>query len=487
MHKKFLSNLGFLVILNLAIKLIYIFGIDLQIQNIVKEDAYGSFYAFVKFSFVLNILLDFGIENFNRRELARNDKMLDKYFSNFIILKLILCILFFTVGISGGIASGYSYAEIKILFIILFNEFIRSMILYQRANLGGLHLFRADSIFSVLDRFLLIVVCGALLINKESRENFQIEWLIYSQTGAYLTSFLIASVVVSKKIKKFHFEFNKSLNISIIKKLSPYALLIFLMAVYTHADPFLIERFLPDGKEQSGVYAQSSRILEACANFAFLFPTILLPIFSRMLRNKENIDRILNISLFLIIIPAILAVVSFNVFKKEITAFLYPDAKIISPETFGILMFSLIGLSIGYIYGTLLTANGNLKQLIYISSIGVLVSLTLNIVLIPNLKAYGAAMANVSAQSLTAILQILYARKVFKLKTNFKIMAQFSVLAVILFFGGKWMKYNLELNWQFKFIILLISGFTISIIFIFKDLMLFIRLIKKEKTHIPEQ
>ncbi|MFI5220594.1 MAG: polysaccharide biosynthesis protein, partial [Bacteroidia bacterium] len=61
MQKKFITNLGFLLFLNLLIKPFWILGIDRSVQNTVGAEIYGQYYALFNFSFLLNILLDIGI------------------------------------------------------------------------------------------------------------------------------------------------------------------------------------------------------------------------------------------------------------------------------------------------------------------------------------------------------------------------------------------------------------------------------------------
>lgn len=482
MQKKFLSNLGFLIFVNIIVKPVYIFGIDRVIQNTLGEEVYGSYYAILKFALIISILLDLGIENFNRRDIAQNDNIIDKYFSNFLIIKLLLGLVYISIAFFGAYVSGYSFPELKLLLFILINEFLRSMVMYLRANLGGLHKFKTDSVFSVLDRILMIIVCGFLLINKKFSENFKIEWFIFSQTFAYGTSVVIAFFAVYKNIKIFKPGINRNYNIALFKQLSPFALLVFLMSIYTHIDPFILERLLPDGKHQAGIYAHSARILEACSNYSYLFAIILLPIFSKMIQKKQSIEKILSLSYFLIIIPSLLAVACFYIFRVEIIALLYNNESSISPQIFGTLMFSLLGLGTTYIYGTLLTANGNLKQLILISSIGVLVSISLNLILVPTLKGYGSALANVSSQIITAILQIILAHYIFKTKYKFGMILQLPIFFIVVFFSGYYFHSVSSLNWLLKFSIILTSGVILSLLMVRKDLFLFLKLVRNENT-----
>ena len=90
MHKKFLTNLGLILFLNLLIKPVYVLGIEKAIQNQVGTASYGIYFAIMNFSFLLTIILDFGITNFNNKNIAQNNHLLTKHFSSLFTLKLML-------------------------------------------------------------------------------------------------------------------------------------------------------------------------------------------------------------------------------------------------------------------------------------------------------------------------------------------------------------------------------------------------------------
>ena len=73
-------------------------------------------------------------------------------------------------------------------------------------------------------------------------------------------------------------------------------------------------------------------------------------------------------------------------------------------------MIGFIGISINFIFGTLLTANGNLKQLSYISLIAIVINLVLNFTLIPEFGAQGAAITMCITQCFVAISQFVLAK-----------------------------------------------------------------------------
>jgi hypothetical protein len=64
MNREFLINTLFLVVINVIIKPFYIFGIDRAVQNRVGEVNYGIYFALFSFTFLFQIINDFGIQNF---------------------------------------------------------------------------------------------------------------------------------------------------------------------------------------------------------------------------------------------------------------------------------------------------------------------------------------------------------------------------------------------------------------------------------------
>jgi len=290
MQKKFLKNLALLIFLNLLVKPFWIFGIDREVQNLVGPEEYGFYFAIINFSFLFFIFLDLGITNFNNRNIAQNNQLLNKHLAGIGTLKLLLGILYAIVIFAIGLMIGYEGRQLYLLAWVGFNQFMLSIILYLRSNLSGLLLFKTDSLISVLDRTLMIIICGFLLWSNYFGGYFSIEWFVYAQTIAYAITAFIALIAVLKRSGKLKLNWNWLFFMMILKKSMPFALLILLMSFYNRIDPVLIERLLPGklGEVQSGIYAQAFRLLDAGQNVAFLFAVLLLPLFSKMLKENQS-------------------------------------------------------------------------------------------------------------------------------------------------------------------------------------------------------
>ena len=431
MQRKFLTNLGLLLFLNLLIKPFWIFGIDRTVQNTVGVEEYGFYFVVLNFSFLFNILLDFGITNFNNRNIAQHNHLLNKHVSGILVLKLLLVVLYLLITFTAALLMGYSGDQLTLLAWLGVNQFLISFVLYLRSNISGLLLFKTDSVLSVLDRFLMIIICGVLLWGHVTDEAFRIEWFVYSQTAAYLITIVIALYVVIRKANFKRLNWHWPFFLMIIKKSMPFALLVLLMTFYSRLDPVMLEGILGEnlGDEQAGIYAHGFRLLDAAAMIAFLFAVLLLPIFSKMIKKKESVEEILKLSFTLIItVAVIVASVSFF-YSKEMMELLYTDDVSASVPVFQLLMLGFVGISTTYIFGTLLTANGNLKQLNIIAVVSVVINLSINLLLIPSLLAYGSAIASLVTQLASALAQVILVQRIFKFRVNYRYL--FTLLAFI--------------------------------------------------------
>ena len=185
-EKKFISNLFFVILINLLIKPLWIFGIDREVQNVLGAHEYGLFYTLFGFSFLFNIFLDLGITNYNNRNISQNSQLLTKHLSGIFLLRILMFLIYLAITLFLGFLWGYSSYYIKILLILSFNQFLASFTLYLRSNIGALQLFKTDSIISVLDRLILIIICSVLLWGNLTEQRMKLEWFVYEIGRAHV-------------------------------------------------------------------------------------------------------------------------------------------------------------------------------------------------------------------------------------------------------------------------------------------------------------
>lgn len=431
MQRKFLTSLSILLLLNLTVKTFWILGIDRSVQNLMGTESFGFYFNILNFSFLLNIILDFGITNFNNRNIAQNVQLLQKHFSGIVILRFLMGVVYMVVIMAIGLIIGYNKSQLAMLSVIGVNQFLLAFILYLRSNVSGLLLFKTDSFLSVLDRLLMILIVGSMLLMDYTRINFRMEWFVYAQTLAYVLTVFVALGVVIHKSGFKRPTWNIPFFLMILKQSWPYALLILLMACYNRIDTVFIERLLPasEGLHQVGIYAEAFRLMDAVSMIAYLFAVLLLPMFANMIKNKMDVTKIVKLSYTLLFVFSVgVAIVCF-VFSKELMSTLYHqhpsedlamfDLRIKqSSEILSLLMIGFVAISTTYVFGTLLTANGSIRYLNYTALCGMAISFGLNYILVPEYKALGSAIASMSSQWLTAVAQMILVFWIFKMKPD---------------------------------------------------------------------
>ncbi len=434
MQKKFLTNLGLILFLNLLVKPFWILQIDRSVQNTVGSGEYGFYFTMLNLSFLFNIILDFGITNYNQRNIAQHQHLLNKYMSSIMVIKLLFSALYIIITFSAALLlKKYSIEQLGLLGWLAFNQVLISYILYLRSNITGLLMFKTDSILSVTDRLLMIIFCSVLLWGNVSDSPFKIEWFVWAQTAAYSITASIATIIVVKKAHFKRLNWNLPFLITIVKQSLPYALLVLLMTFYNRIDPIVIAKILPDpiGETQVGIYAKAYRLLDAFNMIALLFSFILLPIFSRMLKQKQSVADMVKLSFSLLITISATVAISCHFYSYELMDLLYDEHTNESAEVFRHLIFGFIAISSSYVFGTLLTANGSLKPLNIIAAASMIINLTINIILVPHLYAVGSAIASLAAQFSSVAAQIIMIFLIFRFKINWRFIA-----AVIAFIAG---------------------------------------------------
>jgi O-antigen/teichoic acid export membrane protein len=410
MQKKFLSNLVLIILLNLLVKPLAIFWIDAGVQERVGTENYGVYFSLLNLSFLFNILSDLGLNNFTTRSLARHPKVFTKYAGQVMGLRLLLFVCYLTITLLTGLLVGYRGEAIYFLAVLAFNQMLTVMIAHLRSHFGGLHLFRTDALISVLDRALLIVVCGSIFYTG----TFRIEWFIWLQTACYAATFLIGAILLTRHMGIPKIQFRKAVSLTVLRQSFPFALLVLLMMLYTRSDAVLLERLHLNGALEAGIYAKGFRLLDAFFMFGMIFANLLLPMFSRALKDqKEKILPLLQTSSRMLIGGALLiAIVSFY-HAEVLLGWIYDFEIQESAFPFRLLMWGFVGMCTTLIFGTLLTANGDLRALNMASAFGLVLNISLNLFLIPQLGAKGSAIAFLCTQCLMALIQISFCMRRF--------------------------------------------------------------------------
>ncbi|OAQ38817.1 hypothetical protein A5893_12285 [Pedobacter psychrophilus] len=458
--KKFAVQVSLLIIVNLIVKLVWIFFIERKIQLLVGFENYGLYYSIFNFTLILGFINDPGLTNYLIRFLAsKNENSFQ--IANLFSLKILLSISYLLLTLLFSFISGYS--NFQLIFILIGYQILWSFLIYLRGFLKGYQFLNAEVFFSILDKFLLIITLVPLFyLNKNI--NWTINLYALSQLIAVLISIILCYwILIRHKINLF-FNISFKLNFSVLKPLMPFAIFAFLVLAYNKIDVVLLQKLLPNGSLATGNYAAAYRFLDASNMLPILFASLFYPVVSKNIIEKKHIGNFIKPGLsFLIAISLIVCFGSW--FYRENLMSLFYGAKSSKElaNIFGFLMFSAPLIVIYYVYSTVLTANNNLKILNIISAIGLVFNILLNIILIPNYGALGTAITSFFTFLLIGLTEIYFYYRYFKQQNHLKIWLKVLLFGFLLMLLGNFVSY-LNIAWIMEFSAFVVIAIIIALV-----------------------
>lgn len=403
MQRKFLSNLLILQLLNWLIKPVWIFWIEVKVQNTLQDATYGAYYSVFGLALLFNILLDFGLNNYVASRVAADGN--HQLPSNVLRLRMWLAALYVILVAVLGLVQ---HMDPLILSLVLINQLLAGFTLFYRAVLQGRHLFRTDSLASVADRLVAILLLGGWIISGTFDAANGLVIFLGAQTAGYLTALLFSWYYARKGVVTESAE-GVSLK-PLMSSTAWFAVLAFSMAVFTRIDTQMLRSMA--GDEAVGHYARSFRFLDAALIFSTLISSQLLPLFSGMINRQQQTDGLVWLTARIVLFVALPLAGLAAYFSGPVLSTFYPfipaslSAMSKEHQVFHYLMLSFIPMAIVHVFGTWLTAAGKLKYL-SMAAIGcMLVNIGLNYVLIPELGAAGTALSCLITQTVFALLCI---------------------------------------------------------------------------------
>lgn len=442
MQKLFLKGLGITLLLNLLVKPATIFMVDIKMQNELGSHQYGIFQTVLNFTFLFSMLLDMGITNFMTRMIAQHPHMIHKYSDRLFTLRTLLIVLYVLWTVILYFLVQLPLAWWWILGLLIMHQVSIITVNYVRAYTGGLLRFGLDAVLSVVERSVYFVF-GCLLLYTQLIEPVSLEWFIGIFVSSSSISLLTAAFIYFRLVSFPRLKWDRRFFLSLLRQSYPYAMLVILMMLCVRLDAVFLETIHPQGTRQVAYYTQSFRLLDACWMFAVLFGSILLPVYSRVLKEKSSTTGIMTHALNLLLSGGLIMITFTIGMRETIFDLLYKDANHFAYNSWIFLSMAFIPMCFTIVFGTLLTANQSLRKLNQIALISLITMIVLNVVLIPFLGAVGTGIAAFVSQGVMGVMQYREVRSRMKHdvapgtwnKLLFLALALGAILAVQLYFS----------------------------------------------------
>lgn len=416
MKKEFLINVFILVLINFLVKPFYLLIVETDVQNTVGTDQYGYYFGLFSFVFLFQFINDPGIQQYNAVTIATENSF--SFLEYLLGLKLLLGLVFILTVLTGAYLFDYNTNDFYLILFICLNFILSSFFVIIRSSISAIGKYRVDSFISAIDKVLLILILSYLLWFSNHNSAFSIWWFVISQSIASFLALIIALFLLVKSSEKIKLRFSKSRTIALLKSCAPFAVLILLMTAYTKIDGVMLSKMLPDRPEETGIYAAGFRFFDAANMVGVLSAGILLPMYSKNIKDKKTIYSLLKTGILSLSFLILSGVAFLMLFSTPILSFVYDEYTPYYDQVFYYIIIALIPLIIVHVFGPILLAIKKLNNINKIFFLALILNISLNYVLIPSQAAIGAAKATLITQFLVAFclipISLLELRKFYK-------------------------------------------------------------------------
>ena len=400
------------MLINLLVKPLYVLFIDAEVQNRVGPQEYGVYFALFNFCFLFQIVLDMGIQNYNSKTISQNRAEVAEHFATVLGAKLILIVGFVAAVLVFGMLVGYPRQYFSTLLGVSVIMILQSLYVYLRSHFSAIGQFRTETWLSALDKILMLVVLGYFIYVQNV---ISIPRFIIGQALALGLAVGIAFVLLGNQFRlRVELSFDKTQKL--IKQSFPYAVVFILMTLYTRMDSVMLERLLDDQGYSTGIYANGYRLLDAVNILGYLFAVLLLPMFAKLIGDKADVTQLTKTATGILLTLATIVTALCWTYAGDIMHFVYDEVSMDSIHVFRLLMLSFWFMSMSYIYGSLITASGDLRTFNMIFLVGIMINWIMNLWLIPSQGAVGAALTTLVTQVFVFCGQLLLAIQRFNLR-----------------------------------------------------------------------
>lgn len=406
--KKFFGNISLAVVLNLAIKSLWIL-VDNKVQDEIGHEVFGSYSALFSLGFLFLAFADLGINQYATKTLAPEQEKFRTLFPSLFSLKLFLAVAYPVVMIGVGFLLGYRGNELVYLFLLCGIHAVIQVIAFFRGTLQAFQRFRVDAIASVLDRALLLgIVLGLLWFEKIDLDTYIYARLVSTGVVVIFLYFFMIKLFgwIRPKITMGDYK-------GMIKAAFPFAVMTILYSVNDRVDQVMLERLIggDEGKHETGLYAGAYRWVDATMMYLWTVLPIFFARFALYVKDFKEQQKLLEMGQVLAALPMIFMAV-FVFFYGDKLLFLFGNSTPAELETMSIclkiLFISVLTNGFFAVYSTLLTSTGHERIVSYMIAAGIAVNIILNAIFIPEYGAVAAAWNTLASYALLSVGYLIY-------------------------------------------------------------------------------
>jgi len=384
--KQTVAKNSFRLLLSEFVARIFTFLISLRVARSLGVIEFWSYNFVMTFCTFFVLIVDFGLGNLTFRELSKDWSQLQKYFSNTIVLKLIISVIVIAVVAVVAKLSPDSHVYFGLIMVFLLHSILTNIWEFVRVFFRPVERMQNEAYLKIINWVILLLCTLFFVLSKPT-----IQSIFYGFLTASVINLVISWVYVTR-----HFQIqSRSVGVDrkFIGKIARMAIPFFLggVFVYFYSDVNVVLLKFFKGTQEVWLFSAPYRLL---AYVYILFNVFSLAIFKNLVNAAKDALRFKRVmrtfAKYNILISITFFILIFFLGKRVILL-LYGPAFVETDILLKILSAIVIFKSLSYVYGAGLTALSKEYTRLYIQIGIAVINIAANLILIPKFGPLGAA------------------------------------------------------------------------------------------------
>ncbi len=349
----------------------------------------GKYFFAISWSLIFSVVTDLGLTPVLIRESAKDNSKAERVLSQVISMKLPLMALAAIGAVVGVWLMGYPAQTREMVALVAIVLMLDAVSLTFYGTLRGHHMLKYEALGLAVGQSITLLI-GVTVLKMHA----PLVFLMFALIGGSLYNALASVTIVRRKLGlKPKLVWDKPFMIQLARAAVPFALAGAFVKVYTSADIVMLNKL--KGDVAAGLYSVPYKLTFAFQFIPMAFTAALYPAMSRdYVADRARLGELFFKALWylsLIVAPVIAGIFALS---GDLIRFVYGPAYLAAAVPLQILILTLFWIFLDFPVGSILNASDRQTTQTKLMGAATLVSLILNLILIPTLGVTGVVIAS---------------------------------------------------------------------------------------------
>jgi O-antigen/teichoic acid export membrane protein len=403
---------------------------------------YGFFSYAIAYITMFSVFSDFGLGVTAVREIAKDERNTEKYFSNVFALKCIFSFLVFGLALLLIPFLRSNPFQTKALIVFTFAGLFLMLQISCRWIFQALQIFQYEGILNILQSLFALLSILIVIFLGKGVIALAVAWAVFNLALFLITLFFSYRVLGYIKV-----HFDPAFLKKVLVSAAPLGFAVIANYVYVNIDKIILFQMTTD--VQVGLYSAASKIMLFLKAMVFMYMPVVLPAFSNFWVDRQSgyFDKLLSRSFYYILILTLGMAVGATILGDRMIGLLFGGTFTGSVIALKLVIWALPLTSITGLFTCCLAGISRQKEAFMISLVGLIVNVAFDLMFIAKYGFMAAVLGVIIAEVVMLCVSYGYTKKICKFDVSPVKLAQIAgsvaAMGVICFLMAK---HNLFLN-----------------------------------------